>query len=82
MSPKTPRDISGQQLLKALIKYGYEISRQKGSHIRLSKTTGSITHHVTVPDHNPLKLGTLSSILNDVCTFLEIDREELLKNIK
>jgi predicted RNA binding protein YcfA (HicA-like mRNA interferase family) len=81
MSPKTPRNISGQQLIKLLLKYGYEVSRQKGSHIRLTNSAKATTHHITIPDHNPLKLGTLSGILNEVCQHLEIDREELLKSL-
>ena len=81
MSPKTPRNISGQQLIKILKKYGYESTRQKGSHIRLTNSSKPTTHHITIPDHDPLKLGTLSGILNEVSRYLEIDREELLKHL-
>ncbi len=33
---RTPRDISGEELARALKRYGYEISRQTGSHMRLT----------------------------------------------
>jgi predicted RNA binding protein YcfA (HicA-like mRNA interferase family) len=33
---KLPRDLSGQDLVKALKKLGYEVSHQTGSHIRLT----------------------------------------------
>lgn len=33
---KIPRDISGEELARLLKKYGYEVTRQKGSHIRLT----------------------------------------------
>jgi len=76
---KTPRNLSAQQLIKILAKYGYEVTRQKGSHIRLTKTSLKGEHHITVPNHDPLKLGTLSSIINDVSEYLGIDKNELLK---
>jgi predicted RNA binding protein YcfA (HicA-like mRNA interferase family) len=45
--------------------------RQTGSHIRLTKQNGQ--HHTTVPQHNPLRIGTLSAILNSVAAHLGID---------
>ena len=77
---KLPRDISGADLVKALEKVGYSITRQKGSHIRLS-TTQSGEHHVTVPNHNLLKIGTLAGILRDVAEHLGIDRDDLLAEL-
>jgi predicted RNA binding protein YcfA (HicA-like mRNA interferase family) len=62
---KLPRDISAQELIKSLQKLGYGISRQRGSHIRL-KTLSNGEQHITIPNHNPVKLGTLSSIIGDV----------------
>lgn len=76
---KTPRNLSGQDLVKILSKYGYRISRQKGSHLRLTRESASGTHHISIPDHNPLRLGTLSAILADVAEHLRISKEELLK---
>ena len=49
---------SGVELAKALSKIGYRITRQTGSHIRLT-LDASPQHHVTIPAHDPLKLGTL-----------------------
>ena len=69
---KTPRNLSASDLIKILAKYGYEVTRQKGSHIRLVNGT----HHVTVPNHNPIKLGTLSSIISDVGENLGISKED------
>lgn len=58
---KLPRNISSKELILSLKKYGYEVTRQKGSHIRLV-TISEGEHHLTVPTHNPIKLGTLSGI--------------------
>lgn len=76
---KTPRNLSAHHLIKILSKYDYQITRQKGSHIRLTKTSDKGEHHVTVPNHDPLKLGTLSAILNDVADHLGVDKSDLLK---
>lgn len=76
---KTPRNLSAQDLIKILIKYGYEVTRQKGSHIRLSRLSDKGTHHVTIPNHDPLKLGTLSSIISDIAENLGISKEDFFK---
>jgi predicted RNA binding protein YcfA (HicA-like mRNA interferase family) len=60
---KLPRDVSGADLAKRLGRLGYEVTRQTGSHLRLTTTEGG-QHHVTIPNHDPLKVGTLAGILN------------------
>jgi predicted RNA binding protein YcfA (HicA-like mRNA interferase family) len=77
---KIPRNISGRSLAKKLEIFGYSITRQTGSHIRLT-TTQSGEHHITIPRHNPLKIGTLSSILNAVSEHFEKTKEEIIKEI-
>jgi predicted RNA binding protein YcfA (HicA-like mRNA interferase family) len=74
---RIPRDLSGKDLIKALGKLGYEVTRQSGSHIRLSTALNG-THHITIPDHRPIKVGTLSSILGDIASHHRMTREELL----
>ncbi|MDT5120763.1 MAG: hypothetical protein QOC96_245 [Acidobacteriota bacterium] len=77
---KLPRDISGSDLVKALKSLGYEVTRQSGSHIRLTTTEGG-EHHVTIPQHDPLRVGTLAGILNDVTAHLGLTRDELVRKI-
>ena len=74
------RDISGLELAKKLVILGYEISRQNGSHIRLS-TQQNGEHHITIPQHNPLKIGTFSTILNDIAKHFSLSREELINKL-
>ena len=78
---KLPRDFSGADLVKSLKKLGYQVTRQSGSHIRLT-TTVEGEHHVTVPKHDPLRIGTLAGILDDVATHFGMSRDELLIKIK
>lgn len=77
---KLPRDVSGDELAKRLKVFGYETTRQAGSHLRLTTTLGG-EHHVTIPRHDSLKLGTLSGVLNDVAEHFEISRDEVIDQV-
>ncbi len=60
---------------------GYERIRQDGSHIRLSTELNG-THHVTVPNHKPLKVGTLlGGVLKPVAAHHKMSVEELLQKL-
>lgn len=54
---RLPRDLSGDQLAVLLRRYGYELTCQTGSHMRLT-TTREGEHHVTIPRHASLRVGT------------------------
>jgi predicted RNA binding protein YcfA (HicA-like mRNA interferase family) len=77
---KLPRDVSGLDLARALRVYGYEVMRQTGSHMRLT-TRERGEHHVTIPAHAALRLGTLASILGDVAAHFETTRDEVARNL-
>lgn len=79
--PKIPRDISGEELTKLLKKYGYEVNRKTGSHIRLVSKFKDEEHNITVPDHYPIKIGTLNNILSDLADYLKIDKKELTNKL-
>jgi predicted RNA binding protein YcfA (HicA-like mRNA interferase family) len=73
---KLPRDLSGDDLAKTLGRLGYLITRQTGGHLRLT-TTQEGEHHITIPRHDSLRVGTLSSILRDVAEHLGLTKDEL-----
>ena len=75
---KLPRDIDGPILVKALRVLGYETSRQTGSHIRLTTQRDGENHEV-VPNHHPIKTGTLSSILKRIAAHHGLTVEQLLE---
>jgi len=75
---KLPRDVSGRDLVRALGKLGYTVSHQTGSHVRLTTQQPS-EHHLTVPAHDPIKVGTLNSILRAVGEHTKLERDDLLK---
>jgi predicted RNA binding protein YcfA (HicA-like mRNA interferase family) len=77
---KLPRDLSGEDLVRLLAKLGYYPTRQTGSHIRLT-TSIEGEHHITIPRHVPLKIGTLSGILKDIAGHLKLDKDAVVKRI-
>jgi len=77
---KLPRDLTGQQLVKALENLGYQVDRQTGSHIRLT-TQERGEHHITIPNHSPLKIGTLNAILKSVANHFQISRDDVIRRI-
>jgi predicted RNA binding protein YcfA (HicA-like mRNA interferase family) len=77
---KLPRNLSGSDLIKALARLGYVPTRQKGSHIRLT-TAQQGTHHISIPRHDSLRVGTLAAILQDVASHFGITREEVLQRL-
>jgi predicted RNA binding protein YcfA (HicA-like mRNA interferase family) len=80
MSPRLPRNVSGLELAKLLEAFGYIVTRQKGSHLRLT-TQERGEHHVTVPNHDSLRTGTLNSVLKDVADHAGITRDVVMDKL-
>ena len=79
---RMPRNLSGMELAALLRRhYGYNLIRQRGSHMRLASTFMGYEHHVSVPRHNPLKVGTLDDIIGNVAEYLEIGQDELTQKL-
>jgi predicted RNA binding protein YcfA (HicA-like mRNA interferase family) len=64
-----------------LRRFGYEVTRQTGSHIRVTSKFKGAEHHATIPAHRQLKIGTLAEILGDVASYLDLTREELIERL-
>jgi predicted RNA binding protein YcfA (HicA-like mRNA interferase family) len=79
---KIPRDLSGTQLVKVLCRdWGYRVVHQEGSHIILQ--TDAPTHQrLSVPNHNPRRVGTLNSIDRAVSTHKGVERQQLLDTLR
>ena len=73
---KLPRDLYGAELVKRLERVGYQIHHQTGSHI-IVRTLENGENTQSVPNHKPLKVGTLNGILNDVADHLGLDKQAL-----
>jgi predicted RNA binding protein YcfA (HicA-like mRNA interferase family) len=70
---KLPTDLSGQELVKVLLRVGFVVRRQRGSHIILRRVEPYA--RVVVPDHKQVRPGTLRQILNEAGVTIEQLRE-------
>jgi len=77
---KLPRNLYGTELVKALRVLEYEVIRQRGSHIRVATTLNGV-HREVIPDHKPIKPGTLSSILKSIAAHHKLTLEELVEKL-
>ena len=71
--PKLPA-LRGNEVIRVLGKVGFQVIRQKGSHVRMKHEDGRV---VTIPVHagKTIGLGLLSKILRDA----ELTREEFIE---
>ena len=77
---RIPRDLSGADLVKRLGRFGYEVTRQTDSHLRLTSNVRGV-HHLTIPNHDPLRIGTLAAILDSVASHHGLSRDALLQQL-
>ncbi|MBM3853396.1 MAG: type II toxin-antitoxin system HicA family toxin [Verrucomicrobia bacterium] len=78
---KLPRDLRGRELAVVLCRHwGYRQVNQVGSHIIL-QCDQPAHHRLSIPDHKPLRIGTLNSILRAVATAKETTREAILNTL-
>ena len=77
---RLPRSLSADDLVRLLRPLGYEVTRQSGSHLRLTTEQGG-QHHVTIPRHDPLRVGTLAGILTEVARHFGVTRDALLARL-
>ncbi len=84
---RLPRDLSGADLAKAFGRLGYVVTRQTGSHMRLTRPPERSTkpprdeHHITIPAHGALRVGTLGGILSDVAKHLGTTTDEVARQL-
>lgn len=77
---RLPRDLSGEELAVFLGRYDCEVTRQTGSHMRLS-TTQAGKHHIAIPRHGALRVGTLRAIFSDVAEDPGIPKHALVERL-
>jgi len=78
---RLPRDVSGANLVSALRKLGYYTTRQKGlAHSCNDGTDGQ--HHEVIPNHNPIRTGTLHSILKSIAAHHKMSVEDLISTLR
>ncbi len=77
---KRPRDISARELIRRLKPFGYEVTRQSGSHIRLTTQVRG-EHHITIPAHRDLTVGKINDVLWAMVQHFGLPRDEVLRQL-
>lgn len=49
--------------------------------MRLTSSSRGAPHHVSIPAHRSLRVGTLAAILDDVSSYLEMTRHDLEREL-
>jgi predicted RNA binding protein YcfA (HicA-like mRNA interferase family) len=78
---KLPRDLSGEELVKHLCRsWAYRHVHQVGSHVIL-ETDQPGHQRIAIPEHRPLRVGTLNAILSAVASHKGVTKEDVLKGV-
>jgi predicted RNA binding protein YcfA (HicA-like mRNA interferase family) len=78
---KLPRDLGAAELIKILCKdYGYRRINQEGSHVILEANTPR-QHRISIPNHSPLRIGTLNAILRAVSSVQGVEKKDVLRRL-
>ena len=79
---KLPRDVDGPELADVLCRrFGYRRIHQVGSHIVL-QCERPAHHRLAIPNHSPLRLGTLNAILRAVERVLGVSRADVVSHLR
>jgi predicted RNA binding protein YcfA (HicA-like mRNA interferase family) len=79
---KLPRDLAGAKLIEVLCRdFNYRKVHQVGSHVIL-ETAEPRSHRLFIPNHDPLRLGTLNAIVRAVASAKGIDKSGLLARLR
>lgn len=68
--PNKLRRLSGQDVIKIFNSFGFEISKQKGSHITLVRELKGRKQILSVPNHKEIDRGTLHEIFKQALRFI------------
>jgi len=71
------KPVKAEKVIKALSKLGFQIVRQKGSHVIMKHPDGRVT---VIPVHKGEELGR--GILREIIKDAKVSKEEFLKLLK
>ena len=77
---KRPRDLSAADLVQRLKPFGYRVTRQVGSHMRLTTRDGG-EHHITIPAHRNLTIGKVNAVVWELVQHFHFPRAEVLARL-
>lgn len=74
--PGKLRQLSGKQVISILGQFGFAEASRRGSHVKLSRQSGSLRQILVIPLHKELDRGTLKAIFRQASRF--VHEEDLL----
>jgi predicted RNA binding protein YcfA (HicA-like mRNA interferase family) len=80
--PKLYKVLSAKEVVKILENMGFVFKSQTGSHIKMLKIVEGKSYSATVPNHKPIRLGTLSAIYKQILEIPDVDIDKLDKEFK
>lgn len=67
------KSLSSSEVIKSLESFGFEVTGQKGSHVKLSRHTILQKQVLTVPNNKSLPKGMIKAIYNQASKFISQD---------
>ena len=78
---KIPRELKGSDFADILCRqWDYKVVHQQGSHIILETEIPS-HQRISIPNHNPLRLGTLNSILRAISRHKGVTKADIINTL-
>ena len=69
------RRLSGDEVIRILAGFGFQIHAQRGSHVKLRRLTAEGERHtLTIPRHRELDRGTLQAIVRQAARYVSTDQ--------
>ena len=68
------KPLSGDDVIGILAGFGFSMHSQRGSHVKLRRSSAGATQTLTIPRHKELDPGTLRAILRQATRFIPEDR--------
>lgn len=65
-----PKNLSGNDVIAVLRRFGFAQFSQRGSHVKLRRETPSGRQTLTVPIHKELDKGTLRALFRQACRYI------------
>jgi predicted RNA binding protein YcfA (HicA-like mRNA interferase family) len=87
---KLPRNLNGSSLADVLCRqWDYRLVHYQGSHIILDYQGSHIIldtqtpehQRISIPNHNPLRIGTLNSILKTISAHKKVSKQDILDSL-
>ncbi len=64
------RVLSGKEVICIFASFGFSVTSQRGSHIKLRRIVDANKETLIIPNRSPVSKGTLKAIINQASSFI------------